>query len=260
MNDVQHPNLVIIWPQDPLSTYDIIKLSDLVLISWTTVGHEAARSGIPTIAINENAGAYGRGGIIEIPRSPQEYFDSIEAALHQPVSNHSLLQTWRWYHFYHLKSALTLSIKDLQSSEPIAIATLQSLNELLEYQAPITRSTFLQTIRRNARVRLSISNELKSLRQEYIRFAIFLCINKSLDHIEAIDTLISDTVQETVKVTHPTLIVDPGGLKFIYGENQWEVSYPLARKISRIVFRLNDEITRKEYSPSTTTVSQAQSR
>ena len=260
LSDVQHPNLVIIWPQDPLSTYDILKLSDLVLISWTTVGHEAARCGVPTIAINENAGAYGRGGVIEIPRTPEAYFEAIESALQESVSNHSLLQTWRWYHFYHLKSALKLSIEDLRSAEPVASSTLQSLNDLLEYQAPASRSTFLQSIRRNTRARLSIANELNSLQQEYARFAIFLCINKCIEHINAIDILISNDIQKSLRTEHPTLIVDPDGLKFIYGENQWEASYPLARKISTIISSINDELMSTHSKPSSTTVSHVQAR
>ncbi len=42
-------NFKIIWPEDPISTYDLLEFADIVLIAWTAMGAEAAMLGIPVL-------------------------------------------------------------------------------------------------------------------------------------------------------------------------------------------------------------------
>jgi hypothetical protein len=49
-----NPEFYIVWPASPVSTYDLISYSDIVIVDNSTVGLEASAAGIPVICSNSS--------------------------------------------------------------------------------------------------------------------------------------------------------------------------------------------------------------
>jgi hypothetical protein len=87
-------NLVIVPPEQPLSSYGLVAISDLVLCYTTTVGLEAAVRGIP-VAVGGGTHYRGRGFTIDV-----ESHDGLVAAiLDPPAMNDRQIELARRYAF-----------------------------------------------------------------------------------------------------------------------------------------------------------------
>lgn len=76
-------NVALLASNDPLSFYDILKITDLGLVHTTTGGFEMSALGHPVIT---SASAPYRGlGFTLDPDTPEQYFQLIEKALHKKI-------------------------------------------------------------------------------------------------------------------------------------------------------------------------------
>jgi hypothetical protein len=99
----------IVWPQDPLSSYDLAELADLVLIGWTSMGRELARIGVPVIATMRNWN-YPDDDFIQIPVTQAEYFERISLTLRR---RHTLRMQVKAIRFHHVAMELpTLDLRE----------------------------------------------------------------------------------------------------------------------------------------------------
>ena len=48
--DKKSSNFIMVWPDEPISSYDLIELADVGLINWSSMGYECARVGIPILS------------------------------------------------------------------------------------------------------------------------------------------------------------------------------------------------------------------
>jgi hypothetical protein len=96
-------HVVVVRPESPVNTYDLMELSHLGLVYTTTVGMEMAMGGIPVIT----AGAthYRGRGFTDDPTSMQGYLEMLERRLAQPVGRRlppeAVDLAWRYaYRFF----------------------------------------------------------------------------------------------------------------------------------------------------------------
>jgi SAM-dependent methyltransferase len=101
-------NCRFIWPQDPISSYDLGEAADLVLISWSTIGLELARLGAPVLASTNGISAFPQDDFMEWEGTPDEYFNKMEFLLDRPVTLETVIHAFRWYNLYHLGTSLDL--------------------------------------------------------------------------------------------------------------------------------------------------------
>jgi hypothetical protein len=87
-------NIVLIGPDDPLSSYGLLEISDLVLCYTTTVGLEAAVSGIP-VALAAKTHYRGRGFTTDIV----SHAELAQAIADPPVMSSSQIELARRYAF-----------------------------------------------------------------------------------------------------------------------------------------------------------------
>jgi len=66
------PSFIIIWPDDPISSYDLLELADLCLVSWSYMGQEATRVGIPTLSYL-NGMYYSNDDFMQTANNLKEY-------------------------------------------------------------------------------------------------------------------------------------------------------------------------------------------
>lgn len=98
----------IAWPQDPVSSYDLAELADVVLVSWSTMGKELARIGVPVIATVRHFHYPDGEEFIRVPASKDEYFSCIADALNKKTTVDMLAKAIRFHYFTSELPALDL--------------------------------------------------------------------------------------------------------------------------------------------------------
>ena len=94
----------IVWPEEPVSSYDLLELADVALTSWTNITSEAARLGVPTITAFKRVNPFPIGDMVGWAPTPEAYFELIEKVLCQPPSLDTVLYAYRWSHSAFLAS------------------------------------------------------------------------------------------------------------------------------------------------------------
>lgn len=79
-------HIKLVMPEDPISTYSIMKIVDLGLIYWSTTGMEMAIRGIPVVCGVPSV-HYNRKGFTLDPKSVKEYFEMIDAVIKKPAGS-----------------------------------------------------------------------------------------------------------------------------------------------------------------------------
>lgn len=101
------PNFRIIWPNNPMSSYDLMELADVCLVAWSLMGVEAARLGIPVLTGTANM-YYPDDDFIQVAKTPEEYFAKLTAIINMPYSWRHLVKTVRFYHWRIFVTSLNL--------------------------------------------------------------------------------------------------------------------------------------------------------
>jgi hypothetical protein len=90
---------VMIWPEDKASSYNLGEICDVCAVSWSTIGLELARLGVPAVASFPDIGNYPVGSFIGFGETPAAYFEALDAALAKPASLAHITEAIRWTHF-----------------------------------------------------------------------------------------------------------------------------------------------------------------
>lgn len=101
-------NIVVIWPEDKISSYDLCDDADLVLTSWSTIGLEMARIGVPVLTCTLGLGGYPNEKFLEFVKSKKLYFDKIKEKLNSLGSYENIKLAFRWWHFAFLSKAINM--------------------------------------------------------------------------------------------------------------------------------------------------------
>lgn len=101
-------NCRFIWPEDPISSYDLAELANLVVIGWSTIGLEMARFGIPVLAINRGT-TYPGDDFIEFAETEREYFEKFHRLLSRNLNPEALAHAYRYHSCFNLGYATDLS-------------------------------------------------------------------------------------------------------------------------------------------------------
>ncbi|HVR61117.1 MAG TPA: hypothetical protein VMU50_04420 [Polyangia bacterium] len=102
-------NCRIVWPQDKISSYDLGELASLVLTSWSSMGLEMARLGVPVLAAFKDYFVWPHEAFLEWAPTPPDYFRKLDQLLRQPPGFESLKLAYRWYHQYALGRTVNFS-------------------------------------------------------------------------------------------------------------------------------------------------------
>ncbi|WP_288907980.1 hypothetical protein [uncultured Desulfovibrio sp.] len=100
-------NCRVVWPEEPLSSYDLAELADVALTSWSTMSFELCRIGVPCVASSKSP-AYTDTPFLRCPSTKEEYFSQIDAALQTPYTFDKLIGAVRF--FYFAQNMLTFKI------------------------------------------------------------------------------------------------------------------------------------------------------
>src|SRR5208283_1950843 len=76
--------------------------------SWSTIGLELARMGVPVLASTNGVSAFPHDDFMEWGAAPDAYFDLVQKLPNRDDSLDRILHAFRWYHLYHLGTSLNL--------------------------------------------------------------------------------------------------------------------------------------------------------
>jgi hypothetical protein len=102
-------NVVIVWPEDRVSSYNLAEIADASTVAWSTIGLEVARFGVPTVAAFSDLGPFPVGSFISFAPDPAGYFSAIELALSLPASLERITEAFRWTHYVHRSATIDVS-------------------------------------------------------------------------------------------------------------------------------------------------------
>ena len=96
--DKPRDNVTVIWPRNMISSYDLACIADLALVSWSSIGLELARAGLPVLATSLGAThSLPRGDGVAWAPDPRSYFSKLVELSHQPPNIEMVLLAYRWY-------------------------------------------------------------------------------------------------------------------------------------------------------------------
>ena len=102
-------NFIIHWPESPISSYGLGESADLVLTSWSTIGLEMARLGVPVLCCARGVAGYPVDDFQQYAETPDEYFKKLEELLCAPPSLERIRLAYRWWHLAYLSASIDVS-------------------------------------------------------------------------------------------------------------------------------------------------------
>jgi hypothetical protein len=102
-------NVRIVWPRDKVSSYNLAEVADTVLVSWSTIGLELSRFGVPVIAAFSDRGSFAVGSFIGFEPTAEGYFSAIRNAIGRPASYELIAEAIRWTHFLFLSPTVSFA-------------------------------------------------------------------------------------------------------------------------------------------------------
>ena len=98
-----------VWPQDDISSYDLAEIADVALTSWSSMGAELARLGIPVLTSTNGIVFFPHEDFLEWGPTSEAYFQKLNFLLTESPSLNKTIKAFRWYNFYHLAPSIDLS-------------------------------------------------------------------------------------------------------------------------------------------------------
>jgi hypothetical protein len=106
--DRPYKNCRVIWPQEQVSSYDLAELADVALTSWSNIGLELARMGVPVVASAHGHMETPDDDFLNWGATPDAYFRKIDEVLERRPTLGPIIRAFRWYNLVHLGTALDL--------------------------------------------------------------------------------------------------------------------------------------------------------
>jgi hypothetical protein len=91
-----YANVRVVWPADPVSSYDLAEIADVGLIALSTIGFELARLGVPVIASLPHLAEAPDGVFVDWNKTREGYFAALRRALSEAPSLARVSAAFRW--------------------------------------------------------------------------------------------------------------------------------------------------------------------
>lgn len=184
-------NFIIVWPDDPISSYDLLELANVCLVAWSFMGQEAMRLGIPVLSFTGNM-FYPDDDFIQVATTREEYKKKLDFIVNMEFTWLHLVKAVRFYHWrifitsLDLSETVPVSFKDDTVWPEAPSSTIETINnilsgnqDLISYNVEKWRSTINPD---------SVRCEYDAMRQG-IRLFLDKIFYPPLTHKERTDTL-----------------------------------------------------------------------
>jgi hypothetical protein len=107
--DKPYRSVRIVWPEDSVSSYDLMEMADAATSSWSSTALEMARLGAPTVLAFQNYTPMPLGDVVAWGRTPESYLEAIDWALATPPSLERVRFATRWMNMRMFANSIDLS-------------------------------------------------------------------------------------------------------------------------------------------------------
>ena len=232
-----------IWPEDKLSSYDLVEIADLVLTSWTTVGFEAARVGVPVLKAFGNY-AYPDDDFLVWASTVGEYFRQVIRLCASQSSEESLLHAFRCHYALRLASSFDLGdiipTPEFQGVAPFRMPSeAASIEEVIVSGKSPSEINFARMANEQS-PRRSIE-EKEELRRQLFRIIHFLHTGEDRE-VDAIGIRISDSADSLADPENalpspddePWITVTGNETRYCFGGQTYSRYSPLAARLANL--------------------------
>jgi hypothetical protein len=87
-------NVNIMWPDSKISSYDLFNGSDVVLTSWSFIGLEAARLGIPVLECTRGINGFPVNSFSFFEKTPQRYYKKLSSLLGGKYNKNDIIKNY----------------------------------------------------------------------------------------------------------------------------------------------------------------------
>lgn len=124
----------ILWPEDKISSYAIACDADLVLTSWSTIGLEFARLGIPVLSATNGISGFPNETFHYWTRNKKKYFQKIKELAKKKLSFSQIKLAFRYWHYFTLAGAIDLSdlIKESDNCDDVSYIRPKNIDQILQ--------------------------------------------------------------------------------------------------------------------------------
>jgi hypothetical protein len=134
------PNVVVVWPESTISSYNIAEHADAILTAWSSIGLELARLGLPLVSAFQRIGPWPAGNFNMYSETQEGYFQAVEKALNRAPTMAGIRDAFRWT--YCLNWTPLIDISDV-TPDP-------DYNHVPPYRSPANRDLILKAVAESA--------------------------------------------------------------------------------------------------------------
>lgn len=137
-------NFIIVWPDDPMSSYDLLELANVCLVAWSFMGQEAVRLGIPVLSFTGNM-FYPDDDFIQVATTREEYKKKLDFIVNMEYSWLHLVKAVRFYHWrifitsLDLSETVPVSFKDDTVWPEAPSSMVETINDILSGNQDLIR-------------------------------------------------------------------------------------------------------------------------
>ena len=137
-------NFIIIWPDEPISSYDLMELADVCLVAWSLMGQEAARLGIPVLSFTGNM-FYPDDDFMQVATTREEYEKRLTTMIAVGYTWEYLIKAVRFYHWrifipgLDLSETVPLTFDDNAVWPQVPESKIEVINDILSGKQDLLR-------------------------------------------------------------------------------------------------------------------------
>ncbi len=244
--DRDYPNCKIIWPETQVSSYDLAEIADLVLVSWSTMGIELSRLGVPILASTYGNAPRPWDDFHEWAPTPREYFRKLREMVGSEPGLEALTHAFRWYILHYFGFTIDFSdvfpAKDFHGVPPYRIPASAAQVERTVLEGEDVVSSYEQGLR-NSRGPDAEKAEAEALMRQ-ARRAVH-CLMTREDRADDLTLILAPDLAATEKLspsdrdaiasgTMALAIEGPDGLEYRCGGIVSKRHSPMARRLARL--------------------------
>lgn len=223
----------IIWPQDPISSFDLAEIADIVTVSWSSMGIFMARLGIPVISGLKYSLPIPNEQFHVFCQTKPEFFARLKSLANMPFSLDRLKQTYRWYNMMTLGFCIDLKDILIQPSQSEQLCQNVSLLE----NALIKQKSLLEINLEcwyKDQDEFSEQKENEILKIQLLRLIHFLITNR--DDFKGNNMIIEFSAKpDNAKLNTSALFIEHNFIEYIHQDQRYVKYSPLIVKMAKIV-------------------------
>jgi hypothetical protein len=248
-----YANCRFVWPGDAISSYDLAEIADVALTSWSTIGLELARLGIPVLAaFNWWYVPRPVNDFNEWSSNADGYYQKLDALLgKQRGCLQRIAKAFRWYNLINLETGLDFSdvVPAVGHGKMMRFAMP---GEAKCVEAAIVHNRKIWEMNLQRRVDRQYSGieceETLALQQSLRRLIHYICAGQDSPEDRPLKILQQPATQwrpDHKLVKERTLRMDGKNIEYCSGRNRWRRYSPLVSRIGELCKIANEVEQRK---------------